>query len=107
MSFMIAFGWVGTMLLIGTILRAKIKIFRNNLVPACVIGGIIGFVILNVFHFSDVDVAMFGEMTTHLFTLSFISLGLTSLPKEKNSSGSVAKTAVKGAIAIGTLWTML
>lgn len=107
MSFMIAFGWVGAMLLLGTILRAKIKILKNNLVPACVIGGIIGFIIFNVLPLVSVDVTMFGEMTTHFFTLSFISIGLTSLPKSSESSGTLVKTAVKGAVAIGALWTML
>ena len=31
---------VGTLLLIGTFLRAKVSLFQNLFLPACVIGGI-------------------------------------------------------------------
>ena len=47
MSFMMAFGLASIMLCIGMILRAKISLFKNMLVPASVIGGITGFVFMN------------------------------------------------------------
>ena len=37
-SFMFAFGWASTMLMLGVLLRAKIPAFRSMLVPASVIG---------------------------------------------------------------------
>lgn len=36
---------VGTLLLIGTFLRAKVSLFQNLFLPACVIGGIIGLIL--------------------------------------------------------------
>ena len=38
-----ALGWTGLFLLIGTIIRAKVKFFQTFLFPASLIGGIIGF----------------------------------------------------------------
>ena len=42
-----ALGWTGLFLLIGTIIRAKVKFFQTFLFPASLIGGIIGFFVLN------------------------------------------------------------
>lgn len=39
-----ALAWIGIFLLIGTILRAKIKFFQSRLLPASLIGGLVGFV---------------------------------------------------------------
>ena len=36
---------VGTLLLIGTFLRAKVSLFQNLFLPDCVIGGIIGLIL--------------------------------------------------------------
>ena len=106
MSLMIAFGWLCIMLLIGVILRAKIKLFKNILMPACVIGGILGFILLNVGVIWNVDFNMFNQMTTELFTLSFISLGLTGLSSDSEDE-SVGKTVMKGGIGLACVWTLL
>ena len=42
---LILFGLLSLMLLIGTLLRAKVKLFQDYLVPASIIGGLIGFAI--------------------------------------------------------------
>ena len=44
---MLSMGWIGVMLLVGVLLRALIKPLGNILVPACVTGGIIGFILMN------------------------------------------------------------
>lgn len=106
MELMIAFGWLCIMLLIGVFLRAKIKLFRNILMPACVIGGILGFILLNIGVIFNVNFDMFNQMTTELFTLSFISLGLTGL-SDDSEGGSVAKTVLKGGIGLSCIWTFL
>ena len=48
MSALIAFSWIGIMLLVGMILRAKIPFLANILMPASVIGGVIGFILMNI-----------------------------------------------------------
>lgn len=108
MNAMLAFGWASIMLLIGVFLRAKISIFRNMLVPASVIGGIIGFIFVNVIGevrtSIGVDTNMFNALVSQIFTISFISIGLTSTPRTESNS---AKNTVKGAWALGVIWCLL
>lgn len=42
-------GYLSTLLLIGSFLRGKVKIFQNLFIPASVIGGIIGLVISSIY----------------------------------------------------------
>ena len=44
---LILFGLLSLMLLIGTLLRAKVKLFQDYLVPTSIIGGLIGFAIVS------------------------------------------------------------
>lgn len=104
---MTAFGWLSIMLLIGVVCRAKIKLFRNILMPASVIAGTLGFILLNVGALQGVDRNIYNDMTAQLFTLSFISIGLTSASKEGEQAGSNMKNMLKGSIAIGAIWVLL
>lgn len=103
-----AFGWASIMLCIGMFLRAKISVFRNMLVPTSVIAGILGIVFMNVTMGAGIDVGtdmeMFTSVVNHLFTVSFISISLTSTPKGENST---AKNVVKGSVSMGLLWCLL
>ena len=101
-----AFGWASAMLCLGTLLRAKVPFLRNMLVPACVIAGVLGFVLMNVLPASVVGTTsdMYTEIVNHLFTISFISISLTSTPKE-NQGG--AKQVMQGAMGMGLVWCLL
>lgn len=109
-NFMGAFGWASIMLLIGVFLRAKIPVFRNMLVPASVIGGILGIIFINVMIgigiSADIgmDTNMYTTIVNNLFTVSFISISLTSAPKEK---GSTAKNMFVGIVGMGLVWCFL
>ena len=48
---LILFGLLSLMLLIGTLLRAKVKLFQDYLVPASIIGGLIGATFFTLFVF--------------------------------------------------------
>lgn len=108
MSFMIAFGLASIMLLIGVFLRAEIPFLRNMLVPASVIAGVLGIVFMNVVSNIGIDVGtdfdMFTQIVNNLFTISFISISLTSTPK---TEGNSAKNTVKGAVGLGLVWCLL
>ena len=97
MSFMTAFGWASIMLCMGIFLRAKVSFLRKMLVPASVIAGVLGFGFINLFLALGVDVGtdskMYTEIVNHLFTVSFISISLTS-PSEKKENTS--KDLLKG-----------
>lgn len=103
-----AFGWASIMLCIGVFLRAKIPFLRNMLVPASVIAGILGILFVNITGSFNIgigtDTGMFTEIVNNLFTVSFISISLTSNPK---GEGNSAKNTVKGAVGLGLVWCLL
>ncbi len=108
MSFMMAFGWASIMLCLGVFLRAKISFLRNMLVSASIIAGILGFIFVNVCYNLQINFGTETEMYTlivdNLFTVSFISISLTSTSAaEKNSS----KKIFKGVVALGLIWCLL
>lgn len=108
MTFMMAFGWASIALLLGVLLRAKIPFLRNMLVPASVIAGVIGFIFINVMMKAGVDIGtdtdMYTTVVNNLFTVSFISIALTSTPK---SEGNSVKNTLRGTIGLGTVWSLL
>ena len=107
-SCMMAFGLAAIALLLGVVLRAKVPVFRNMLVPASVIAGVLGLIFMNTVPMLGLelgtDAGMFATMVNQLFTLSFISIGLTSV---KTSEGSTAAHITKGAWALGILWCFI
>ncbi len=113
MSAVNAFAWIGIMLLIGMICRAKIPFLANILMPASVIGGIIGFILMNIGmgNIGGFDFNSCNQIVTLFFTLSFISIGLTSTPQEEGQKGqkkgSYSTSMVKGSLALGLWWGFL
>lgn len=108
MSFMIAFSLAGVMLCIGMFLRSKVHIFQSMLVPSSVIGGVAGILFMNAVNAMGVnmgtDQTMYTEIVNHLFTISFISISLTSTPK---SEGNGAQNVFRGALGMGLVWCLL
>lgn len=97
----IAFAFMVAMILLGTVLRARIHILQAALLPASLIGGLIGFVLISL------DLALgytsddFVAFAFHFFTLSFMSLVLTG----KNEDAPQQSIAPGGWwLSIG--WTM-
>ena len=72
---MILFGWMASMLLIGVILRAKIPFLQKFLFPSCLIGGIMGLLLINL-NLIQVSVSAIETFAYHFFKISFISLFL-------------------------------
>ena len=109
MEVMMTFGWVSVMLLVGILCRALIKPLANILVPACVTGGIIGFILMNTGVLTRLGATSnaCNTIVGVFFTLSFISIGLTAVPKDENSGTNAGKEAVKGTIGMGCVWNML
>lgn len=107
MTLMITISWVGVMLLVGVLLRAVIKPLGNILVPACVTGGVIGLILMNtgVLTRLGVDFTTMNAIVTNLFTITFISMGLTSTPKEEGVS--TGKETFRGSMVLGLIWDIL
>lgn len=108
MNFMLAFAYASIMICIGAFLRAKIPFLRSMLVPASVVGGVLGIIIMNLAMAADIDIgtdtAMYTDIVNNLFTVSFISISLTAAPK---GEGSGAKNVLRGALGLGLVWCFL
>lgn len=106
--FMMAYGLASIMLCTGMLLRARILFFQKMLVPASVIGGVIGFLLMNILAETGITVGTNAEMYTaivnELFTISFISISLTGTSENVDVT---AKTRVKGAVGLGLVWCLL
>ncbi len=107
-SFMVAFGLSSVALVLGVFFRAKVKFLRNMLVPSAVIAGILGFLFMNLFPLTGLDIGtdtdMFTQIVNHLFTVSFISIALTGSGSSEKGAG---KNIFKGALGMGLVWCLL
>lgn len=115
-SVVVAFGFASVMLCIGMAARAKVKFFQHMLMPVSVIGGILGFMFVNLilskYPVGGVSVADFSNIVDVFFVMSFISIGLTGSKnkKEKKTAekkGKKASGPVRGAIGMALIWCML
>ena len=106
MSLLIAFGFLSILLLLGVLLRARIRFFQEYMIPACLTGGIIGFIILNTTGFPGVKPELYPPLAYHFFAISFVCLGLRGMSKVHDEDGSAAREMVRGAIWQGQMWHM-
>ena len=110
---MLSLAIIGVMLCIGMLLRAKIPFIGKMLIPASVIGGIIGFIFMNVIEPVtplNLDCGTFGDLVDTMFVLSFISIGLTGsqkAKKEKEPDGTKQTGPVLGGVGMGIIWCLL
>lgn len=107
MDVVTTFSWVGIMLLVGVLLRALVKPLGSILMPASVIGGIVGFILMNMGILSKAGVSSdaLNNIVGIFFIFTFISMGLTNVPKADGVNAN--KEAVKGSIGMGCIWNML
>ncbi|MDO4683886.1 MAG: sodium/glutamate symporter [Lautropia sp.] len=94
----IAFALMVWMLLVGALLRRRIRWLQQGLVPASIIGGLLGWGLVSVGAFPGYTPKDFTVLTFHCFTLSFMSLCLT---------GSSAARPEDTGIVWGGLWLTL
>lgn len=107
MGFMIAFGLASVMLCLGMLLRTKVPFFRNMLVPSSVIAGLLGLIVMNMGVVTQTDAHMFSQIVNILFTLTFISIGLTGSKSSSKTKENAGKNIIKGSIGLGFTWNIL
>lgn len=96
-----AFAFMASMLLVGTVLRARLGPIREALIPASLIGGLVGFFLVSMDWSLGYRSSDFTALTFHFFTLSFMSLVLTgSAPSSERSS------VVPGGSWLSVVWVM-
>ncbi len=97
----IAFAFMVSLLVLGTALRARLPVLQAFLIPASLIGGVIGFVLVSMGWSFGYMAEDFVGFTFHFFTLSFISLCLTAGPP--NNGGQ--RKIVTGGLWLTMVWT--
>ena len=98
-----ALCWIGMLLMLGTLIRAKVPLFQKLLFPSSLIGGLIGFVLINLdlvgmptsTGWKDITPNIFSMITFHLFAFGFVGIGL--LQTKKPASGKVVMRGACGS----------
>ena len=67
---MLVFGCLAIMLLTGVLLRAQLTFFQHFLIPSCLIGGILGLLLLNI-GVIRLPVDNLETFAYHFFNISF------------------------------------
>ena len=93
---MLTFGALAIMLLVGVLLRAKVSIFQRFLIPSCLIGGILGLILLNI-DLIELAASNLESFAYHFFNISFISVGLTGAEKQETALNQT-KSVFKGPL---------
>ncbi|MCE8023367.1 sodium/glutamate symporter [Billgrantia aerodenitrificans] len=99
----IAFALLAGLLVIGSVLRNRIHLFRNMLIPSSIIGGLIGFSLLSLGWIPGYQSSDFTALTFHFFTLSFMSLCLTGTSRQASLSGG---SIMRGGMWLTIIWTI-
>lgn len=99
----IAFSLMAGLLVIGGLLRRFIPLIRQSLVPASIVGGLIGFILLSLGLLPTFSAGDFTSMTFHFFTLSFMSLCLTGSVKESSTSNI---SIIRGGLWLTLIWSI-
>lgn len=106
---LLIFGFLSTLLLLGIITRARVSFVQRFLFPSCLIGGVIGLVLISLLPegvfgadgWIPVTTDRLETLAFHFFNLSFISVGLT--PSDKSDAAQPAQ----GRFFKGAIWMAL
>ena len=114
LPYLVAFGWVSVFMLISVFLRAKIPFLQENLAPASIIAGILGFIAINLglLWAPTPDGAVrltpgtFGVITFHLFAIGFVGIGLLKNKPAGSDNKEHAKIYWRGSLWIALVFTL-
>lgn len=107
-----ALAWTGLFIIVGVVLRAKVPFLKKKLVPASVIGGVLGFIIMNTGLITDAAVGDFGSIAGILWSFSFANMGLTlAAPKQggetkRTLKERMADSQFSGICGMGFFWVV-
>ena len=104
-----AFVWISALLTLGALLRSQFSFFQKNLIPSALIGGVIGFILMNLGFvgmptmdgWKVIPAGAFGVLVSHLFVFGFIGIGLIKTTSSDESTGKL------GWLKSGSLWLAL
>ena len=102
-SFVVQFGLIMLFLMLGNILRRKIPLFRNRLIPSALLGGSV-LLIINIickqFNFVLVDNRLMQVITYHCLAIGFAAMTLKT--EKSTHKTNKAQVVEFGALQGGT-----
>lgn len=104
----LAFSAIGVFLILGVILRANFSMFQSLLLPSCLIGGLLGCIVLNL-GLIDLSFTLFENIAYHCLNIAFISVGLTQNRSRQVDTGerrSVLRGAIWMSLMKGITWPL-
>lgn len=84
---MLVFAFLSTLMLAGIVLRAKFRLLQKFLFPSCLVGGMLGLILLQT-GVVDISGSLIETFAYHFFNISFISVGLTFDPGDPEQKSS-------------------
>ena len=93
----LVFGFLSIMLLLGTLVRAKVPFVQRYLFPSCLVGGVIGLILVSL-GVVKISTDLLESMAYHFFNISFISLGLTKDNNTQAKTGGEKKKFLQGSL---------
>lgn len=106
MNVMMAFGLASLMLCIGALVRSKVKSVKKMLMPTSVVAGVLGLILINTIDSTKSNAGIYVDFVNYLFTITFISIGLTSTQRSSKQM-NVSQKIAKGSLAMGFTWNIL
>ncbi len=100
----LSLGVLSGLMLLGVLLRALFPPFQKWFIPSCIVGGIIGFILMNT-GVINLPFSLFEQITFHLFNMSFISITLAST--RKADTGTKKDKTFYGGVYISLLFALL
>ncbi|MGN0693272.1 MAG: hypothetical protein ACI4K7_13055, partial [Oscillospiraceae bacterium] len=101
-------GVMATLLLAGVFLRRFVPFFRKSMLPASIIAGLLGFVLINA-GIIPIEQSVFETVSFHLLNLSFMSITLATTKKAVAKTDAEPKNekTVRGGLWLALMWGAL
>ena len=114
MPYLVALGYAGLFIMIGAFLRSKVKFFQDFLVPSSLIGGLLGFLVINFLALpvptmggvEYLKTGAFGTLVFHFFAVGFVGIGLVKTVSAVGQAASTAKVVFRGTMWMAIMFTL-
>ena len=108
-----AFIWISILLVFGAFLRAKVSFLQNKLIPSSLIGGVVGFALMNTGligmptpeGWMPISSKVFGVLVYHLFAFGFVGIGM--MQQDKITAGTKSKWIRNGALWMAFMYCLI
>lgn len=108
-----AMAWLSILLLLGAFIRIKVPILQKGLIPSALIGGVVGFILMNTGLIGmptaegwlEIPPSTFGVIVYHLFAFGFVGIGL--LQQKENPAHKKTNWIRSGALWMALIYCLV